>query len=151
MKGRKPVPTALRLVKGGRKPKATRAAPAMTDAPVMPAFLTGEAREEWDRIAGDLHLCGYVTRFDAAALGAYCQAFGRWAQAERALAESPELVVRTTNGNTVQSVLVGVANKAMADMLRYASELGLTPVSRSRVSPTPPPAADDPTSIYFPD
>ena len=82
-----------------------------------------------------------VSKLDRAALAAYCQAYGRWAQAERALATMAEkdpvaagLLIKTTGQNVVQSPLVGVANKAMSDMVRYAAEFGMTPSARVRLN-----------------
>ena len=37
-------------------------------------------------------------------------------------------------GHMIQNPLVGVANKAMNDMVRFAAEFGMTPAARSRVS-----------------
>ncbi|WP_223428545.1 phage terminase small subunit P27 family [Tateyamaria pelophila] len=78
---------------------------------------------------------------DRGALAAYCQAYGRWNAAETALAlmaakdaVTDGLVIRTKSGNLIQNPLVGTANKAMADMVRYAAEFGLTPSARTRVS-----------------
>jgi P27 family predicted phage terminase small subunit len=50
------------------------------------------------------------------------------------------LMIRTTNGNAVQNPLIGVANKAMADMVRYAAEFGMTPSARSRIQGSEPEA-----------
>ena len=44
------------------------------------------------------------------------------------------VIVKTKSGNLIQNPLVGVANKAMADMVRYAAEFGLTPSARTRVA-----------------
>ena len=44
------------------------------------------------------------------------------------------LTIKTTNGNAIQNPLVGMANRAMADMVRYATEFGMTPSSRSRIA-----------------
>ncbi len=44
------------------------------------------------------------------------------------------LIVMTKSGNLIQNPLVGTANKAMADMVRYAAEFGMTPSARTRVS-----------------
>jgi P27 family predicted phage terminase small subunit len=64
-----------------------------------------------------------------------------WSAAETALARmagrdavSDGLIVKTKSGNLIQNPLVGAANKAMADMVRYAAEFGLTPSARTRVS-----------------
>jgi len=43
------------------------------------------------------------------------------------------LMIKTSNGNAIQNPLVGIANKAMADMVRYAAEFGMTPSARSRI------------------
>jgi len=43
-------------------------------------------------------------------------------------------MIKTTNGNAIQNPLVGMANRAMADMVRYATEFGMTPSSRSRIA-----------------
>jgi P27 family predicted phage terminase small subunit len=82
-----------------------------------------------------------LTGLDRAALAAYCQAYGRWITAERALGEMAKrdqltagLLVKTTNGNAIQNPLVGTANKAMSDMVRYAAEFGMTPSARSRIN-----------------
>jgi P27 family predicted phage terminase small subunit len=47
--------------------------------------------------------------------------------------EANGLVVKTKSGNIIQNPLVGVANKAMADVVRYAAEFGMTPSARSRI------------------
>jgi len=143
MRGRKPTPTHLKLVRGNpgkRRLNAAEPAPERV-LPAPPPELSADARIEWDRIAGDLHRIGVLSGIDRAALAAYCQAYGRWIVAERAIAKMAErdhltegLMIKTTNGNAVQNPLVGTANKAMADMVRYAAEFGMTPSARSRIS-----------------
>ena len=44
------------------------------------------------------------------------------------------LMIKTTIGNAVQNPLVGTANKAASDMVRYAAEFGLSPVARARLA-----------------
>jgi P27 family predicted phage terminase small subunit len=108
--------------------------------PTPPSHLLKEAKQEWKRTAPQLYHLNLLTGADRAGFGAYCQAYGRWVLAERALAKMAErdqvtdaLMIRTTNGNTIQNPLVGTANKAMHDMMRYAVEFGLTPSARSRM------------------
>lgn len=144
--GRRPVPTELKLVQGTarttrmnkREPKPVRA------MPTPPAHLSVPAKLEWLRLATELHDLGLLTRIDRAALAAYCQAYGRWVQAEQAVAKMAErdmltngLMIKTTNGNAIQNPLVGTANKAMLDMLRIASEFGMTPAARARIEADP--------------
>ena len=46
-------------------------------------------------------------------------------------------VIKTRDGNLIQSPWPAVANRAQAEMLTTSRELGLTPVSRARVHVTP--------------
>jgi P27 family predicted phage terminase small subunit len=92
-----------------------------------------------------------MSNLDRAPLAAYCQAYGRWVAAEAALARMAEkdavtegLIIRTKAGNVIHNPLVGAANKAMADMVRYAAEFGFTPSSRSQVSAVDAPDEDNP-------
>jgi P27 family predicted phage terminase small subunit len=156
--GRKPKPTHLKLVTGNPGKRAlpqgeAKVAPSLPDPP---QHLSGDAREEWERVSVALFNAGLLSAIDRTALAAYCQAYGRWAQAERGIALMAQtdkvtggLLARTTNGNAIQNPLVGVANKAMQDMVRYAAEFGMTPSARSRINADPPAENADPTAAYF--
>lgn len=121
MRGRKPVPRAGTLVNSSLKA-----------LPRCPAHLSAVARKEWRRLATPLHEAGILTLADRAALAAYCQAYARWVEAEEKLGEGPALL-KTPSGYVQQSPWLTVANKQMELMGRYMSELGLTPVARTRV------------------
>ena len=138
--GRKPLPSAFKLVSGNRGKRPVNKAEAVVylSEPTPPAFLSDDAKVEWCRVCSALYAAGLMTELDRAALAAYAQSYGRWAQAERELSFMT-LTVSTSNGNAIQNPLVGIANKAKADMVRYAVEFGMTPSARSRVTA----AADD--------
>ena len=155
--GRKSVPTAKKEILGnpGRRPLSKTEPKPKRSLPFAPSHLSSEAVEEWARVVVSLHRCGIVTEIDRAALGAYCQAYGRWAQAEKALAKMAErdgvafgLMIKTTNGNVVQNPLVGAANKSMSDMVRYAAEFGMTPSARTRINASDEPE-DDPADKFL--
>jgi P27 family predicted phage terminase small subunit len=59
------------------------------------------------------------------------------------------LMIKTSNGNAIQNPLVGTANKAAADMMRYAAEFGMTPSARSRIAAAPPEDGGDPADRFF--
>jgi P27 family predicted phage terminase small subunit len=98
-----------------------------------------------------------MTEIDRAALAAYCQAYGRWAQAERALARMAEkdalnsgLIIRTKNDNAIQNPLVGIANTAKRAVVKYAAEFGMTPSARTRVNANPDDEKpENPAAKYF--
>lgn len=126
----------------GRKnnPRIELPAPGFK-VPAPPREMSLDGKREWGRIARSLYAWGIVTEHDRGVLIAYCQAYGRWAEAERLIRKaraegspSQGLMIETTNGNLVQNPIVGVANKALADMVRYAAEMGITPSARARIS-----------------
>lgn len=59
------------------------------------------------------------------------------------------LMIKTTGGNAIRNPLVGTANKAAADMVRYAAEFGMTPSARTRIQAEPPQPEADPSAQYF--
>lgn len=144
MRGRKPTPTHLKLIEGNRGKRKISTGVEIAhspDVPEPPDHLPPEAVQEWTRVASGLHALRLLEQVDRAALGAYCLAYARWVQAERAIAEmatrdqlTSGLMIRTSNGNAIQNPLVGTANKAASDMVRYAVEFGMTPSARARIS-----------------
>lgn len=136
------MPTHLKVVRGnpGKRPLNDREPVPERVLPDPPPELSEDGLAEWTRVVGELHRTGILSEIDRGALAAYCQAYGRWAQAERAIAKMAEkdpltsgMMIRTTNGNAIQNPLVGIANKAMSDLVRYAAEFGMTPSARSRI------------------
>ena len=153
MPGPKPRPDELKALEG--EPNKDRYNPSRPKPPVSrptyPAFLSGQAKAEWRRICPELEALGLLSQVDRAALAAYCQAFGRWAQAEKKLAElgkmSPDqmaFLYKTTNGNLIINPLLSVANKAAEQMHKFLAEFGMTPASRQRLSVDPPEQEEDP-------
>jgi P27 family predicted phage terminase small subunit len=127
-------PTAWRRMEGNRGKKAwNHAEPVPPEGvPDCPEHLSEEARAEWHRLVETLVSMGVITIVDRAVLAAYCQAYGRWVEAEQKLQETP-LLIKTPSGYVQQSPWLNVANKQMELMGRYMAEIGLTPASRSRI------------------
>ncbi|WP_309083082.1 phage terminase small subunit P27 family [Chelativorans sp.] len=102
----------------------------------MPGTLQATAKAEWKRLARQLHQLGALTELDRAVLAAYCQAYGRWVEAERKLKETPTLL-KTPAGYVQPSPWLAISNKSVDLMHKFAAELGLSPASRSRVTTRP--------------
>ena len=133
-KGRKPIPTKIKALRGNQGKRALGVEPEpRADIPECPAHLSDEAKREWNSVIPELSACGLMTMVDKAALAGYCQAYGRWAVAETALREAGP-VVQTKDGNVIQNPYLAVANKAMALMLKFLAEFGMTPSSRVRLA-----------------
>ena len=134
--GPPPKPTALKKLAGnpGRRPLNEREPqpPVPEHTPYVPRHLNREGKREWRRIVKMLVDLGLYTVMDRAALAMYCQAWGRWVEAERELAkEGP--VLTSSKGNLYQNPHLHVANKAWDQTRKMLSEFGLTPAERSRL------------------
>src|ERR687894_2980126 len=138
MRGRKPKPTRLKLIEGNPGKRATNQHDLRPEpkVPTCPAHLCPAAKAEWKRLAQELFVLGIVTALDRAALAAYCQAYGRWAEAERKLKDTPVLL-KLPSGYIQPSPWLGIANKQLELMHKFMGELGLSPVARARVSKLP--------------
>jgi P27 family predicted phage terminase small subunit len=134
MRGRKPRPSYLKLLRGNAgEPRGDMVQASEACAkPTCPAHLSPTAKAEWRRIAHQLHEVGLLTVLDRAAFAGYCQAYGRWVEAERKLAETPALL-KLPSGYVQANPWLGVANKQLELMQRYMAELGLSAVARTRV------------------
>jgi P27 family predicted phage terminase small subunit len=109
-------------------------------APPPPDYLTLYAREEWDRILGELYRLKLLTVFDTHPFEAYCESYSKFRTANEALqvaaAADPihkGLLVQGSLKNLVANPLIAVARHAARDMVKYASEFGFTPAARSRI------------------
>ncbi len=144
-RGVRPLPTKLKVVRGTlRKGRINAQEPALpAEIPRCPAHLGDEAKREWKRVSRDLAACGLLTRIDRAALALYCEAWGRWVQAEEALRRYG-VMIKAPSGFPMQSPYLAVANRAMEQIRALLSEFGMSPSSRTRVHATPAVDDDDP-------
>ena len=163
MKGRKPKPTALRLIEGNREHRTIHAElephPEKV-APPCPRELRGDERKAWRYLVRELGKMGVLASSDRAQMTAYCDAWGRWCKAKRVLRELSEQAggkdvevvkinvrkkitmdkktgatesVTETGGSWIQNPWMHLKNRALEDVVKYGAELGLNPVQRTRV------------------
>ena len=145
MRGRKPTPTALKLLRGnpGKRalnPNEPVLDQAVTEAPAT--LLDPVARAEWTRVAALFEGKRVLTEGDRAALTAYASLFARHVQIQQEM-QAPEfrlLVLKLTidgAGNehvrASQNRLVAMERRTLTAMRPYLAELGLTPSSRTRL------------------
>ena len=86
MRGRRPKPTRLKMLTGnpGKRPLNDDEPRPEASIPECPPELGPVAREEWDRLVGELAALRLLTNLDRAALAAYCGAYALWAEATEA-------------------------------------------------------------------
>lgn len=145
--GRKPGSNIIKFKTGnpGRRKLKQEPIPPAGEIPAPPVHLDAYGVEEWTRIASGLYVMGILNRIDQQTLAAYCGAYSRWRHAEEELkklaagkgGDIAALVQKTISGNWIQQPLIGIANKAAGDMVKYAAEFGLTPSARARLAVDP--------------
>lgn len=142
MTGRKPVPTALKVLRGnpGKRPLPADEPqyPALSaDAPVPEVLaLSPVAAAEWQRMTGLLDAAGVLTQADEGAVIACCQQWAVYVEASRKVT-SAGLVVKGKDGTPMPNPYLAIADKALRACTRLWTELGCTPTSRTRVQARP--------------
>lgn len=145
MAGRRPKPTALKLVEGnpGKRPLNKREPKPRVRMPSPPAWLTGEAKRHFQRVGKKLVALGLLTDVDRDAFGAYCAAYARMAKAEAMVKEQGEVVRAPKTGVPMANPWLSIARQERAAAQKLLVEFGLTPAARSKVEVTKPAGNDD--------
>jgi P27 family predicted phage terminase small subunit len=151
MRGRKPVPTPLKLLRGnpGKRPINGREPRPRAGAPACPPHLDAEAKAEWARVAPELEVCGVLTHLDRAALAAYCSAWSQVVTLEQKVQQFGEVLMNAAKGTAYRSPYAIALASARRQMLSFMSELGLTPAARSRIQLGGPAGDEDPAERFF--
>ena len=155
MRGRRPLPTSIKELTGnpGKRPLNLDEPQPPKIIPKCPKHLDENARKEWRRISLELHrlttatsanpaLVGgpglnLLTIVDRAALAAYCQAWGRWVEAEANI-QRFGAVIKTPKGLPLVNPYLRIAERAIDQMRKFLVEFGMTPSSRSRIKGSDP-------------
>ena len=141
MRGRKPQPTKLKILKGnpGKRPLNLDEPELPATPTACPKDLKGDAKKEWERLAESLVTAGVLTIGDLMTFREYCTLTGEVRAMER-------LVKRVGQATAHRLGYVNALLKLRKEWRAMATELGLTPSSRSRVKAAPtnvPDAAED--------
>jgi phage terminase small subunit len=85
MRGRKPKPAKLKVLTGSRRPIQNVPRPQQESDLTCPDFLSEVAKEEWQRVTGELTRLGLLTILDRSMLAAYCAIYDTWRAAVETL------------------------------------------------------------------
>ena len=136
MAGRKPLPVAVKKIKGTLQrcrtnPHEPRPAGVLGEPP---EYMSDTAKEAW-RYAVTNAPIGLLSSLDAAVLErwANCAGLYREALAKINRAGVAGMIVKTPSGILRRSPLMDVIRDLAMEMKGYESEMGFTPASRSRV------------------
>lgn len=130
--GTRKKPTSLELLQGcpGKRPINDKEPKPDPDMPVMPSYVTGIGKEQWEVIAPQLHEMGVLTSLDGSALAMYCCEFSKWRQAIEQI-EKYGLVIKTKDGKIQKSPFVKISEDSLNNMIKIMREYGMTPSSRA--------------------
>jgi P27 family predicted phage terminase small subunit len=150
MPGPPPAHPNLRLLKGNPGKRRARVPPEPARAeqcPEPPRHLHGYAKEEWQRIAPELHGLNLLTILDVGPLAAYCSAAAQLRQAEEVIEQMAKrdprghaLTVEGSAGSQITNPLLRISSAARADIAQIGAQFGLTASGRLRLSGINPPS-----------
>jgi len=132
--GRRPRPTALKILNGERPSRVNQdEIPAPPGAPVPPPDLDDDVAGVYAELVRLLEPTGVLTALDGLALSAFAQAVATHRRAA-ALESAVGPLVRDDRGQPRTNPAARVRRDAGRDMLRWCSEFGMTPSSRSQIA-----------------
>ncbi len=126
----------------GAKPKAStiverqrkkgRPASSRKGQLLPPSELSEVAKAEWKRVSKLLKEAGLIESIDKSLLAVYCIAYERWMDACDKL-KTTSMIAKAPSGYPMINPYWTIQKQAADQMIRLASEFGLTPASRSRL------------------
>ena len=143
MRGRRPKPTALKVLAGnpGKRPLNHDEPKPEPVAPKCPSWLNRVAKREWKRVSPALEKLGLLTPLDMANLAAYCRTYAEMVEAQEFLAKhglTYQIARRDTNGAIVDMVAqqwpqVAIVRRCQEEIRSYSAMFGMSPSDRSRM------------------
>jgi P27 family predicted phage terminase small subunit len=150
VRGRKPTPTALKLLRGN--PSKTRInreepTPAALSTACPVELSDPEALTEWARTIVPAVRWGHITAADRVFAIAHCELWATWRSQLADAAKHAHVVTAGQHKYPIPNPARGMANKTLLLLAKIDAELGLSPSSRSRVRTDGLAAQDDFTAF----
>lgn len=135
MRGRKHVPTVLKIIAGnpGGRPLPENEPDPVGDLYAPPDWMSDDQKAGW-RYAIEHAPRGLLRRLDSALLAVWVVAENMHRKASEQIQKYGMIVKSGKQGIPVQSPYLPIVNRQAEIMMRAASELGFTPTSRSRIT-----------------
>jgi len=148
--GRKPLPRKFHVLNGTDRPCRRNEDEPKPDidneVPRPPKEIPTAAKKKWKELAKEFHASGILTKIDYDALETYCKTWATLKEAEELIKKTvmsiktadgttikTGLITVTKNGNVIQSPLLNIINTARRDGIKFLSEFGATPSSRTKI------------------
>lgn len=147
MRGRKPVPTQLKIIRGnpGRRPLNTEEPQPKKEMPACPEFLDEQEKAKWNELCKELYDMGTLTKIDGDLLAMYCKAWVGFVKWDEIAKKSPMHVWKDNEGkitSTKRTAAVNLRDSYAGQVRSYGAELGLSPSARVRLKAEKPKETD---------
>lgn len=131
--GAKPKPNNLKVLSGSRRANKNAIEHTLIENVDPPDWLPDLAKTMWRTVCP--HLCSkkVLAVTDLHNLEAFCMAYSRWREFERAAAIDGA-VVYGASGNPIKNPALTAVNEALKQMSTYGGSLGLDPSARGRLT-----------------
>lgn len=140
--GRKPKPTALKLLQGnpGRRPiNDSEPQPRIVDDLKLPIELDRYGKYAWRKYAPVIQGLGLFTEADVPMFMLFCDAYSQW---RHSLDFISGLRNDVDDYQSIMRQVMVTREKARSEMRLLATEFGMSPSSRSRLSVAPQQSAN---------
>ena len=132
--GRRREPAQSKVIKGNFRGDRHKHGPVVEiQSPPCPTWLPKSAKKYWKDIAPQLVNAGLIGIVDSAAFIAHCDSVGKFEEVTKKLKKLEDMIDETPQKYQVQSVLFTIRNKLWDQVMKSASEFGLSPAARSKV------------------
>ena len=134
-RGRKPKPTAKKLLAGNPGKRAlNKAEPEFSKITNVdpPEWLSDRAAQMWRMVVPELLRENVVAITDLHNVEAFCVAYDNWRMAQESVAKNG-FVVTGAQGGPIKNPALTAANETMRQIVTFGSMLGLDPASRTRL------------------
>ncbi|WP_054917190.1 phage terminase small subunit P27 family [Pseudomonas sp. NBRC 111138] len=134
-RGRKPKPTAKKLLAGNPGKRAlNKAEPEFSKITDVdpPEWLSNRAAQMWRMVVPELLRENVVAITDLHNVEAFCVAYDNWRMAQESV-QQHGIVVAGAQGGPIKNPALTAANETMRQIVTFGSMLGLDPASRTRL------------------
>jgi len=134
--GRKPKPTALKILEGEPNKDRINQNEPKPEPPSLqfPDWLNEDGRRIWNRYAPVLKRLGVFKQTDEFAFACLCQEAGRYINLQKKIEEKKNYITTNVRQGDKSIPEINMANQCLKQIRGLMGEFGLTPSSRSRIS-----------------
>ena len=116
----------------GHRPIKDDEVDAPVKIPKCPEGLGNVGIQEWKRVTVLMSNLGFASELDLVLIFSYCQAWEEYIEASKEVTTTGK-VLETVKGYRYQNPNFSIMKQAREAAFRYAKELGLTPIARSKI------------------